>query len=210
MKKLMVVCMLFLAGCMPEKGDQGLRGQPGAPGTVVQVPPSTVELIVDEYNDTRNALGQESIMPGLACSLYTVPTSATQIVGASLTGVGSFLYQGGFNQPNANVSVGLNVLPPAMSQIYKTWFVLKCSGFLVVTDNKYHRFDLSSDDGSILYIDGAALNNDGMHSITTKSSSKFLSRGVHSFELDFIQGAGNQALILNMDGSQLPVSQLYH
>jgi hypothetical protein len=210
MKIVGAICLLLLAGCMPEKGNQGIQGQPGVPGSVVQIPPTTTQLIVDQYNQTRNALGQESIIPGLTCSLYTVPTSTTQIAGASLSGVGSFLYQGAFNQPSSNVSAGLNVLPSALSQIYQTWFVLKCYGFLVSTDNAYHKFSLSSDDGSILYIDGASLNNDGIHSVTTKSYTRFLSEGVHSFELDFLQGAGLQTLILTMDGNQLPLDKLYH
>ena len=101
-------------------------------------------------------------------------------------------------------------LPISLAQTYKTWFVLKCTGYIINTDNAWHEFDLTSDDGSILYIDDTAFNNDGLHSSQTKSFAKFLSAGVHTFELDFLQGQGMQSLILNMDGTLLPTNQLYH
>jgi hypothetical protein len=220
MKKMLFVLAAFnlLTACAGPKGDPGIQGPvgntgpqgPSAPTPTPSPTPSPVEVVVQEYNDTREAQGYERVIPGLNCVLSTVPTTATQLAGASLTTVGGFEYRGVFNEANTSVNNGLNVLPAPLKNLYKTWFVLKCSGYIVVADNKWHQFDLTSDDGAILYVDGAALNNDGMHSVQTKSSAKFLSRGVHTFELDFLQGAGMEALVLNMDGSVLPASRFYH
>jgi len=204
-------------GAQGPAGPQGPAGSPGATGpqgpAATPAPttaPDTIADIVAEYNATRLAQGQDAVSNGLNCALYTVPTSTTAIIGASLTGIGNFKYVGTFNQPNASVSVGLDILPKALSNVYQTWFIVKCYGELVVTDNNWHQFDLSSDDGSNLYIDGSLLNNDGLHAVQTKSAAKFLASGVHSFELDFFQAAGMQALILNMDGKALPAANLYH
>ena len=169
-----------------------------------------IQDIVNLQNAERQALGQAPLTQGLTCYLYTVPTSASAIVGASLTSVGQFLYNGQFNVANSSVSTGFPILPAALENMYKTWFIVKCYGTLVVADNNYHEFDLTSDDGANLYIDGLLINNDGLHSVQTKSASKFLGYGVHSFELDFFQGQGMQALILNEDGQLMSNAALYH
>lgn len=202
------------SGIQTVQGSQGPAGATGPQGPAGSSPsattPDSIADIVAEYNATRLAEGQDAVSNGLDCALYTVPTSTTAIIGATLTGVGNFDYIGTFNQPNASVSVGLDILPAPLSNVYQTWFIVKCYGELIVTDNNWHQFDLSSDDGSNLYIDGQILNNDGLHGVQTKSEAKFLSQGVHSIELDFFQAAGMQALILNEDGSPLPAANLYH
>jgi hypothetical protein len=174
------------------------------------VTPTTIEQIVEEQNALREAEGEDPLTLGLDCDLYTVPTSTTQIIGATLNYVGSFEYLGDFNVQNSNVSTGLSILPTNIQSIYQSWIILKCNGTLIVADNNYHEFDLSSDDGANLYIDGLLINNDGLHSIQTKSAAKFLGYGIHSFELDFFQASGMQALILNEDGDVTDSSQFYH
>jgi hypothetical protein len=82
---------------------------------------------------------------------------------------------------------------------------------LVAGDSNWHDFTLSSDDGSNLYIDGGLLiSNDGLHATQAKSTSKFLAWGIHSFELDFFQGAGQMSLQLSEDGAVMGASGFYH
>lgn len=207
-------------------GPQGPTGQPGAVGptgaaatpypvatptpTPTPTPESAQQQLIDQQNLYRAAVGQEPLTPGLDCNLYTVPTTTTQIVGATLTSLGSFKYLGVFNQPGASTTAGFNVLPATLQPVVQTWFILKCTGVLAVTDNKWHVFDVNSDDGSNLYIDGLLINNDGQHAATDKSAVKFLSYGVHSFELDFFQATGSQELILNEDGTVMPSTGFFH
>jgi len=171
---------------------------------------TTVQAIVSNENQYRESVGQELLIPGLSCYLYTVPTTTTQIVGATLTGVGGFEFLGKFNQPNDSVNSGLNILPTGLRSTYQSWFIVRCYGSLVIDTNNWHSFDLTSDDGSNLYIDGLLINNDGLHGAQTKFASKYLKYGIHSFELDFFQAAGNQALILNEDGQVMDSSGFYH
>lgn len=195
--------------CNGVQGDPGLAGVP-AP-TPTPIPDNPVVDQVNTYNQYRESLGQAAITPGLTCSLYTVPQTATQIVGATLTGIGSFLYTGQFNDPNQPVSNGFNVLPLALQELYQTWFIVKCTGYLVVLNNGWNEFDTTSDDGSNLYVNGTlVVNNDGLHGAQQKTGAKLLQVGVASFELDFLQAAGNQALIVNMNNALLPATLLYH
>ena len=169
------------------------------------------ESIVNSYNEYRNAIGQESLVPGLSCTLYTVPQTTALIVGATLTNVGSFGFNGNFNQPDTSVSVGLNILPTALQQVYQTWFIVKCSGYIVSQNSEFYEFSLTSDDGSNMYIDGGLLiNNDGLHAAQSVNGAKFLQANVHSFELDFLQATGYQELILDMNGSAIPGQLFYH
>jgi hypothetical protein len=209
----LTLVLLFSCGEVGPQGPAGSSGPQGLPGTPgVNTPQlTTVQQIVANYNSYRESIGQEDLIPGLDCNLYTVPQTTTQIVGTTLTGVGSFEYLGVFNQSNASVTAGFNVLPLSMQPIYQTWFIMKCTGDLFVSDNNWHSFSLSSDDGSNLYISGLVINNDGVHGIQTVLASKYLDNlQPYSFELDFLQANGNQALILSEDGSIMSNQGFYH
>ena len=200
-----------LSGC-GSQGPQGAGGPMGPAGTPSPSPSvNTIQEMVNTENEYRQSVGQELLLPGLDCNLYTVPTTTTAIIGATgLVGVGSFDFTGVFNQPNASVTTGLNILPTALQSVYQTWYIVKCTGDLVVADNNWHEFDVNSDDGSNLYIDGLLINNDGLHAQLDKSASKYLKYGFHFFELDFLQANGNEALILNEDGAVMSSSGFYH
>lgn len=196
---------MFLTGCV-YKNDTPNNDS----NVILPVNNTDLEDVVSQYNANKAAQGQSQVQPGVLCTLYTVPQTTAQIVGALLTTIGSFPYHGAFNQLSEPVGNGLNILPPPLANLYQSWFIVKCTGLLFITDNNWHQFDLNSDDGSNLYISGLLINNDGLHGIQTKSGVKFLSRGAVSFELDFFQSNGNLALILNMDGTLLPAANLYH
>lgn len=182
------------------------------PGERVEVPTpeGSVEDIVAEENAFRASQGSAPLTPGLACNLSTVPTTTTKIAGASKTNVGNYLYLGNFQVPKGSVSAGLPILPPSIRSVFKTWIIVRCTGVLVNTKNDWHSFDLTSDDGSLLSVSGSLIDNDGLHGTQTRSAVRFLKAGVHSFSLDYLQAAGEQSLILNMDGEPLSASILYH
>lgn len=194
------------------KGDTGSTGAQGPAGNSVVLPTLTdVQEIVANENAYRLQVGQEQFIPGLTCTLYNAPTTTTQIVGAAgLMTVGSFLFTGVFNQPVNSTSVGLNILPTALQAVYQNWYIVKCVGSLVIADDNWHQFSLTSDDGSNLSIDGALINNDGLHSTQTISQVKFLKYGIHTFELDYFQGQGQEILILNEDGQVMTKEGWYH
>jgi hypothetical protein len=204
------------AGTDGATGAQGAQGLPGPTVTVTPAPSPTttesaVQVMVDTENAYRNSVGQEALFPGLTCTLYTVPTTTTLIIGATgLVQVGSWDFTGVFNQANGPTTAGLNILPTNLQGVYQSWYIVKCTGDLVVGDSNWHEFDVNSDDGSNLYVDGILINNDGLHGAQDKSASKYLKYGIHSFELDYLQAGGNEALILNEDGALMGNQGFYH
>lgn len=218
MKKLILLATIgMLLGCANQDGPPaGEYGQDPAVAPIVVPGPtpseSAEQTMVDKENTYRNSIGQQSLYPGLTCTLYTVPTTTTAIIGATLTAVGSFSYAGVFNQANIGSPLGINVLPAVLQPLYTQNYVIKCLGNLVLPDSGWHTFTLSSDDGSNLYIDGGAplINNDGIHGVQTKSNSKLLKYGIHTIELDYYSYSGQQALVLNEDGALMGASGFFH
>jgi hypothetical protein len=213
---LSLIAILCLTACGSEcKTTPG----PTAALTADQLNAADIAGLVADENAYRESLGQTALTQGLSCTVYTV-TGGQYIQNDSthtptLTGISqaaTFLSDGQFQQPNASVNDGLNVLPAAIRPNFINLFMLRCTGYVVVQTTGYVNFDLYSDDGSVLYLDGARLiDNDGNHGITEKSNQKNLRRGVHAFRLDFAQtGSGAQALILNANGSAIPAVNFQH
>lgn len=205
---LALLSLLLLSACAEYKSYETTAPAP-APSPA---PPAAdpIEVLVKEYNEPRLVLGQAAVVQGLTCSLYTVPSSTTQIVGATLTSVGSWGYHGNFAIATANSAPGLSILPPAIRSVYTSWYVVKCSGLLAVTESGWYSFELSSDDGANLSVGGALINNDGIHATSTKSAAKYLSRGMVSFALDYLDAGGSHALVLKSGGVTVPAENLYH
>lgn len=208
--------MALLVSCAPGPvGNRGAVGPSGPQGPVAPLPPppaapDAIQVIASEYNDNRVAQGQDPVSTGLSCTLYTVPASTTQIVGATLTTIGSWTYSGAFNDANGNSTPGLSILPTLLRPIFTSLYVVKCLGLFAVPASGFYSFDLSSDDGANLSVNGALINNDGVHAVSTKSAVKFLSRGLVSFELDYLDMGGSHALMLKSGGSVVSAEHFYH
>lgn len=212
-----------LVACGHHHKDQTIIREIPGPTVVVpepDVPLTDVEQLIADENDYRLGLGQTMLSSGLSCTVRQV-TGGQNITGSvtpiTFTGATlptlSFLSPGVFDQPSSNSPAGNNVLPPAIRAMYgNTNLYLSCTGQIVVTDTDFYQFTLSSDDGALLYLDGSVLiNNDGNHAVTTKSGTKYLRRGIHTFRLDYAQtGSGNYALILTANGAAIDTSRFYH
>lgn len=230
---LALVLMAFnLAACgRCEQGAQGPAGPAGPAGAPAPSPGPTVtaeeqdvlNLVADE-NDYRESLGQTQLSNGLSCSVQQVASgqwlsssspgyNAGQGVVSGTGSTYTFLYKGAFNQPDTAGSNVMNVLPTALQPMFQNKnFTIRCSGYLVVTESGYYGFDLTSDDGSILTVDGSqVINNDGNHGMVQKVGSKLLRRGVRSFQLLYAQtGSGNLGLVLLSGGAAIPGARYYH
>jgi PA14 domain-containing protein len=65
------------------------------------------------------------------------------------------------------------------------------TGFLHVPADGTFTFTLTSDDGSLLFIDGSlVVDNGGPHGAFTASGSALLTEGTHSFEVQFFECCG--------------------
>lgn len=128
-----------------------------------------------------------------------------------LSQVASYTYTGYFNQLESSINNGMDILPLSLRNTYKDKYMIRCQGQIVITETKSHKFELNSDDGSVLYINGSKLiDNDNNHGPTNVSASKTLRKGVYAFRIDYAQtGGGSQALILKMNDLLLNPKFLY-
>lgn len=223
-------------GIQGNTGTQGATGSPGVSATPCPLPspspsvdPTTAAISAEvaRFNEQQVFNGADPITPGLTCRLWTINNiPAINSVAAfnayessntpanAATYVASYLYQGTFDQANSATSTGFNILPNSandnLRSQYENYFILKCYGYYVVTQPGFYDMSLTSDDGAILQIGGATLNNDGQHAVTTVSNTFNLSEGVQYFEMDYYEYNGNQALQLYLNGSAVPAEYFYH
>lgn len=218
---LMFAATFALIACHGKDGNMGPSGPQGPGPTIPTVSPVEQDVadLLAEENDYRLGLGQTALTSGLSCALSTF--TAGDRIQASIAGhntlsglsqVATFLLKSEISQPVSPVSDGMSVLPAALRSIYMNMYLLRCQGQIVVTDTDHYLFELESDDGSVLYIDGAkVIDNDNNHGPTTVAGMKYLRRGVHTIRLDYAQsGGGSQALSLKVDGALLNPMVMAH
>ncbi|MNR12417.1 PA14 domain protein [compost metagenome] len=76
-------------------------------------------------------------------------------------------------------------------------FGLKYNGYIEVPETGIYTFNLTCDDGGMLYIaDRLVIDNEGPHSPIEKSGQVALEKGLHPFRLDFVEGGGGYTLLL--------------
>lgn len=208
MKFLMIAISLFMMACAPATSQ--VTAAP-APAPVVDHVQADIDSLLKEENDYRLSQGDTMLSSGLTCTLSTVTggeriqaTSGTHIKLTGIKKVATYLLEDTFNQADVPATDGLSILPSVLRS-YTNLFLLTCEGHIVIRESGTYGFDLTSDDASLLKIDGVkVVDNDNAHGATTVSGQVSLRRGVHEFRLDFAQtGGGNQALILKMNGSLL-------
>jgi hypothetical protein len=102
----------------------------------------------------------------------------------------------------------LNVTPrdfregfPGVTDRYE-WFAIDYSGRFWIEKPGLYRFELTSDDGSRLYIDDrVVVNNDGIHPPETRIASSRLAGGIHRIRVSYFQGPRESvALVLRVAG----------
>lgn len=85
-------------------------------------------------------------------------------------------------------------------------FGAKLTGYIEVPETAIYSFFLTADDGANLYIDGdKVIDNDGWHAPEQKSGQIALQKGLHPFELLFVEGGGGYTLKLEyrVNGSKI-------
>jgi PA14 domain len=198
------------AGTPGNDGATGPQGPAGASAT--PVPETTVQQLVDAQNVYRESLGETELSSGLTCVVQAISsggflsTSSPNYVAANctanplstacgivLTGTAyQYLLSVGFDQPNSGAGPN-SIIDPGIQPLFANInYRVSCSGQIVITANGYHEFDVSSDDGAIVTINGGApvLSNDGTHGITTVVGTKGLQAGVYPFTLLYAQSGG--------------------
>lgn len=94
-------------------------------------------------------------------------------------------------------------------------FALQFNGIIDIEEEGEYTFYISSNDGSLLYIDDKLLiDNDGEHGATEKSKTIHLESGNHEIKVGYFQSGGGKFLLVSYEGPNilrrvLPASILY-
>ena len=95
------------------------------------------------------------------------------------------------------------------------YFGIKYSSWLKVPQKGIYKFIVSSDDGSVLFIDDQeVVNNDGSHSVRRESGIVGLEKGMHKFDLHYFEDYAGDSLeikiqSLNIKKQKLPADMLF-
>lgn len=230
-----------VAGTNGVDGVNGLPGPTGSPGASAIPLPSPSPISSQDANSAdiqdvltngahgnayRLGLGQTELSPNLSCQVQKVSANqclsnsssgSTACVGqpvVTLTGTTyTYAYSGPFNQPSTNS--GANGLLPVNLQTLFTNvnYRIVCTGQIVIQTPGWYEFEDQSDDGSIIYLDGGTLYNDGQHGLNAVPvvQSVYFDRDVHSFQVWYSQtGGGAFGLILNINNNIVPSNLYYH
>lgn len=77
-------------------------------------------------------------------------------------------------------------------------------GYVEIPEDGIYEFVMSSDDGSMLYIDGVELINfDGPRSPTIKRAQRAMRKGLHPIEVQYFEGNNGGMLLLQLNGQTI-------
>ena len=80
-------------------------------------------------------------------------------------------------------------------------FGFEFNGYIDIASSGTYTFYTTSDDGSLLYIDGAKIvDNNGIHDKQERSGSKYLSKGKHAIRVAYFEKSGGQVLEVRYAG----------
>ncbi len=129
--------------------------------------------------------GTTVVIPGgLTGKVYHIPFDSDKLPKfEKLEPVGT-IYAKGLFIPSREFSEGF---PGVTDRI--EWFALDFTGRIYIDSPGSYAFNLCSDDGSKLYLDGrAVIDNDGIHGELCGQNSVKLAGGIHSIRVSYFQG----------------------
>lgn len=86
----------------------------------------------------------------------------------------------------------------------KDGFALRLRGDIELTRDGEYQFELTSDDGSQLFVDGQqVIDHDGIHAPASKSGRLSLKAGRHAIIVDYFEASGGEELAVSIEGGGL-------
>ena len=151
-----------------------------------------------EPQDEVPVFGTTVVLPsGLKGEVFNLHANTTKLPNfAKMKPVGA-IYTNSLNIPPREFTAGF----PGVTDRFE-WFGIDYTGRFWVEKPGDYSFELVSDDGSKLYVDGqVVVDNDGAHVVTTRDGEVTLKGGIHSIRVSYFQGRRFRlALILKVKG----------
>ena len=156
-----------------------------------------------QEQDPVYVFGTTVVIPsGLQGTIYYISHSAKNLTQLEKDKPRGTIYTSSLNVPSQDYKLGF----PGISKRLE-WFAIDYKGrFWIGTPGEY-RWELTSDDGSMLYIDDKlVIDNGGTHPAVTLSGTTQLGGGIHSIRVPYFQGIKyHVALVLKIAGPGQPL-----
>jgi|WetSurMetagenome_2_1015567.scaffolds.fasta_scaffold05323_2 WD40 repeat protein/lysophospholipase L1-like esterase len=164
------------AGNWNDEKNSNTNGQPSG------FEPAEVEVIKGEPADAT--FGSTDSNLALKGDIYYLEDGASSLPDFSaLSSIGT-IYADALNISPRSFDSGF----PGVTDRFE-WFAIRYTGKFEVGQEGEYGFRLLSDDGSRLTIDdNSIIDNDGQHSPASASGTVYLTKGVHSIEVEYFQG----------------------
>jgi len=177
--------ILFLAGCADDAVSFYVVGGLNASRTPAQNSEVQMQSHENENEENDNPLGgPDNGNEGLVGKVFQIPNNVNRIPSfENMIPVTTVVAQN-LNVPNTRYEEGFPGVPGLLE-----WFGIRYEGRLEAPVDGVYIFGLISDDGANLYIDGVkVVDNDGIHAIRAVRGSFFLTAGIHTILVDYVQG----------------------
>jgi PA14 domain-containing protein len=161
--------------------------------TVAQEPGSAAQ-----EQDEVPVFGTTVVLPsGLRGEVYNLRPNTTKLPNFGHMKPAGVIYTTSLNIPPREFTTGF----PGVTDRFE-WFAIDYTGRFWVEKPGAYNFELTSDDGSKLFIDDReVIDNDGAHVVATRWGDAALSGGIHSIRISYFQGRRYRlALILKVKG----------
>jgi PA14 domain len=167
-------------------GFTGLGAQPQpAPGTPGQPP------IMSGTNVFGNG-NADTAQTGFTGTLFWIPAGTAQMPAYTGMQPAGFLFSPTLNVANQAMNGGFPGIDPNHNQ----WFGIEWEAPLVVGTESDYSFHVSSDDGTVVKIDGTVIVNNDHANLKDASGPVHLVKGTHDLVVDYYQATANVALQL--------------
>jgi hypothetical protein len=150
---------------------------------LVSVPGGAQEK--EQEPDPVYVFGTTVVIPsGLKGIVYYISRSTKNLEDLEKEKPRGAIYTSSLNVPPQDYKAGF----PGIAKRLE-WFGIDYTGRFWIDKPGEYRFELTSDDGSLLYIDGQlVIDNWGMHPATTLAGKVPLNAGVHTIRVPYFQG----------------------
>jgi hypothetical protein len=162
---------------------------------------ATVAGLAQEQEQTGEPVyvfGTTVVIPsGLKGVIYFISHSPKKLLDLEKEKPRGTIYTSALNIPPQDYSLGF----PGVTKRFE-WFAIDYTGKFWIANPGEYRWDLTSDDGSMLFIDDRlVIDNGGVHPPVTLVGVTQLKGGIHTIRVPYFQGIRYQvALVLKVAG----------
>lgn len=149
-------------------------------------------------SDPVYVFGTTVVIPsGLKGTIYYISHNVNKLADLHKEKPRGTIYTSSLNVPPQDYKLGF----PGISKRLE-WFAIDYSGRFWITRPGAYRFELTSDDGSMLFIDDKLIiDNGGLHAPITMTGQLQLEGGLHTIRVPYVQGIKfHVALVLKVAG----------